>query len=57
MARIYSPVGLSDNKAVHPSKEKKVEKPSGVAPSKGEGRGAPTPSSGDRGQERPEDAK
>lgn len=57
MARIYNPVGPSDNKAVHPGKEKKPGKPSGVAPGKGEGKSAPSvPGSGDNAQEQPENA-
>lgn len=57
MARIYSPVGPSDNKAVLPGSEKKAGKPSGVAPGKGVGKSAPsTPGGGDSGQEQPESA-
>lgn len=55
MARIYKPVGPSDNKAVPPGKEKKAGKPPVVPPGKGEGKGAPpTPGGGVDGQERPE---
>ena len=54
MARIYKPVGPSDNKAVPPGKEKKAGKPP-VAPP---GKGAPTtPGVGGDGQERPESAE
>lgn len=57
MARIYRPVGPSDNKAATPVKEKKAGKPPVAASGKGEGKGAPPiPGSGDSGQERPEDA-
>ena len=55
MARIYKPVGPSDNKAVPPGKEKKAGKPPVAPPGKGEGKGAP-PTPGD-GQERPESAE
>lgn len=55
MARIYKPVGPSDNKAVPPGKEKKAGKPPVAPPGKGEGKGAPpTPGGGVDGQERPE---
>ena len=58
MARIYSPVGPSDNKAVPPGKEKKAGKPPSAASGKGEGKGAPpTPGVGGDGQERPESAE
>ena len=58
MARIYKPVGPSDNKAVPPGKEKKAGKPPVAPPGKGEGKGAPPiPGSGDSGQERPESAE
>lgn len=58
MARIYSPVGPSDNKAVPPGKEKKAGKPPVAPPGKGEGKGAPpTPGVGGDGQERPESAE
>lgn len=58
MARIYKPVGPSDNKAVPPGKEKKAGKPPVAPPGKGEGKGAP-PIPGDNGdgQERPENAE
>lgn len=46
MARIYSPVGPSDNKAVLPGKEKKAGKPSGTAPGKGGGKGGTPDKSG-----------
>lgn len=55
MARIYKPVGPSDNKAVPPGKEKKAGKPPVAPPGKGEGKGAPpTPGVGGDVQERPE---
>ncbi len=58
MARIYKPVGPSDNKAVPPGKEKKAGKPPVAPPGKGEGKGAPpTPGVGGDGQERPESAE
>lgn len=58
MARIYKPVGPSDNKAAAPGKEKKARKPPSAASGKGEGKGAPPiPGSGDSGQERPESAE
>lgn len=58
MARIYKPVGPSDNKAVPPGKEKKAGKPPVAPPGKGEGKGAPpTPGVGGGGQERPESAE
>ena len=58
MARIYKPVGPSDNKAVPPGKEKKAGKPPVEPPGKGEGKGAPpTPGVGGDGQERPESAE
>ena len=58
MARIYKPVGPSDNKAVPPGKEKKAGKPPVAPPDKGEGKGAPpTPGGDGDGQERPESAK
>ena len=58
MARIYKPVGPSDNKAVPPGKEKKAGKPPVAPPGKGEGKGAPpTPGVGGDGQERPENAE
>lgn len=58
MARIYKPVGPSDNKAVPPGKEKKAGKPPDAPPGKGEGKGAPpTPGVGGDGQERPESAE
>ena len=58
MARIYKPVGPSDNKAVPPGKEKKAGKPPVAPPGKGEGKGAPpTPGVGGDGQERPERAE
>lgn len=58
MARIYKPVGPSDNKAVPPGKEKKAGKPPVAPPGKGEGKGAPpTLGVGGDGQERPESAE
>ena len=56
MARIYKPVGPSDNKAVPPGKEKKAGKTPGEPSGKGEGKGAPPPAPGDgeNGQERSE---
>lgn len=58
MARIYKPVGPSDNKAVPPGKEKKAGKPPVAPPGKGEGKGAPpTPGVGGDVQERPESAE
>ena len=58
MARIYKPVGPSDDKAVPPGKEKKAGKPPVAPPGKGEGKGAPpTPGVGGDGQERPESAE
>ena len=58
MARIYKPVGPSDNKAVPPGKEKKAGKPPVAPPGKGEGKGAPpTPGVGGDGQERPESSE
>ena len=58
MARIYKPVGPSDNKAVPPGKEKKAGKPPVAPPGKGEGKGAPpTPGVGGDGQERHESAE
>ena len=58
MARIYKPVGPSDNKAVPPGKEKKAGKPPVAPPGKGEGKGAPpTPGVGGDGQELPESAE
>ena len=58
MARIYKPVGPSDNKAVPPGKEQKAGKPPVAPPGKGEGKGAPpTPGVGGDGQERPESAE
>lgn len=58
MARIYKPVGPSDNKAVPPGKEKKAGKPPVAPPGKGGGKGAPpTPEVGGDGQERPESAE
>ena len=58
MARIYKPVGPSDNTAVPPGKEKKAGKPPVAPPGKGEGKGAPpTPGVGGDGQERPESAE
>lgn len=58
MARIYKPVGPSDNKAVPPGKEKKAGKPPVAPPGKGGGKGAPpTPGVGGDGQERPESAE
>lgn len=58
MARIYKPVGPSDNKAVPPGKEKKAGKPPVAPPGKGEGKGAPpTPGVGGDGQEQPESAE
>ena len=58
MARIYGPVGPSDNKAVPPGKEKKAGKPSGVARGRGEGKYAHlSPGSGNDAQESPENAE
>ena len=56
MARIYKPVGPSDNKAAAPGKEKKAGKTPGEPSGKGEGKGAPPPAPGDgeNGQERSE---
>lgn len=57
MARIYKPVGPSDNKAVSPGKEKKAGKPPGAASGGGKGKAAATtPGGNDNGQERPESA-
>lgn len=51
MARIYKPIGPSNNKAAVPGKEKKAGKPPAAASDKGEGRGLPpAPGGGDNGQ-------